>query len=75
MVMEMHTPQLASNRSIGKSEDSCHGWCRFIGSHVCERLLHDGHSVSILDDLNNFYSPAAKEANLEAIQRQGTCVF
>lgn len=51
------------------------GGAGFIGSHVCERLLHDGHSVSILDDLNNFYSPAAKEANLEAIRRQGPYAF
>jgi len=51
------------------------GGAGFIGSHVCERLLHEGHSVSILDDLNNFYSPAAKEANLEAIRRQGAYAF
>jgi UDP-glucuronate 4-epimerase len=51
------------------------GGAGFIGSHVCERLLREGHSVSILDDLNNFYSRAAKEANLEAVRRQGPCDF
>jgi UDP-glucuronate 4-epimerase len=51
------------------------GGAGFIGSHVSERLLRDGHSVSILDDLNNFYSPAAKQANLEAVRRQGPYEF
>ncbi len=51
------------------------GGAGFIGSHTCEQLLRAGHEVSILDDLNNFYSPAAKQANLEAIRRQGTYSF
>jgi UDP-glucuronate 4-epimerase len=44
------------------------GGAGFIGSHVCERLLHDGHSVWAFDDLNDFYDPQAKRANLRAIQ-------
>jgi UDP-glucuronate 4-epimerase len=44
------------------------GGAGFIGSHVCERLLHDGHAVWVLDDLNSFYSPAIKQANLRALQ-------
>ena len=51
------------------------GGAGFIGSHLCERLLREGHSVCILDDLNNFYSPTAKLANLEAIGRQGAYDF
>ena len=38
------------------------GGAGFIGSHICERLLKDGHSVRVLD---NFVS--GKEANLESI--------
>jgi nucleoside-diphosphate-sugar epimerase len=30
------------------------GGAGFIGSHVCERLLHDGHAVWAFDDLNDF---------------------
>jgi len=41
------------------------GGAGFIGSHVCERLLREGHSVAILDGLNDFYSPAAKQATPE----------
>jgi nucleoside-diphosphate-sugar epimerase len=43
------------------------GGAGFIGSHLSERLLKEGHSVVIVDDLNDFYSPARKRANLRAI--------
>ncbi len=45
------------------------GGAGFIGSHVCERLLTEGHSVSAFDDLNDFYSPGIKRKNLEEISR------
>ena len=44
------------------------GGAGFIGSHVCERLLRDGHSVWAFDDLNNFYDPQLKRRNLREIQ-------
>jgi UDP-glucuronate 4-epimerase len=44
------------------------GGAGFIGSHVCERLLHDGHAVWVLDDLNPFYDPALKRRNLREIE-------
>src|ERR1700734_3720809 len=44
------------------------GGAGFIGSHVCERLLRDGHSVWAFDDLNNFYDPQFKQRNLREIQ-------
>jgi len=44
------------------------GGAGFIGSHVCERLLCDGHSVWAFDDLNDFYDPQFKRANLRDIQ-------
>jgi UDP-glucuronate 4-epimerase len=44
------------------------GGAGFIGSHVCEQLLHNGHSVWAFDDLNDFYDPACKRANLRDIQ-------
>src|SRR5262249_53759686 len=43
----------------------------FIGSHVSERLLRAGHAVWIFDDLNDFYDPEIKRANLREIERQG----
>lgn len=43
------------------------GGAGFIGSHVCERLLRAGHKVSVLDDLNSFYSPEIKRRNLREI--------
>jgi UDP-glucuronate 4-epimerase len=44
------------------------GGAGFIGSHVCERLLREGHSVWAFDDLNDFYEPQCKRANLRDIQ-------
>ena len=44
------------------------GGVGFIGFHVCERLLRAGHTVCALDDLNDFYDPALKQANLRDLQ-------
>lgn len=44
------------------------GGAGFIGFHVCERLLRDGHAVWALDDLNAFYEPAIKQRNLRDLQ-------
>jgi len=44
------------------------GGAGFIGSHVCERLLKDGHSVCAFDDLNPFYDPAIKQRNIGNLQ-------
>ena len=47
------------------------GGAGFIGSHVCERLLQDGHKVWAFDDLNDFYDPQFKRHNLGEIESQG----
>ena len=44
------------------------GGAGFIGSHVCERLLNDGHAVWAFDDLNGSYDPQLKRRNLRDIQ-------
>jgi UDP-glucuronate 4-epimerase len=51
------------------------GGAGFIGSHLAERLLRDGHHVVIVDELNDFYAPATKRANLDAVLRAGPAVF
>jgi UDP-glucuronate 4-epimerase len=40
------------------------GCAGFIGMHVAQRLLAQGHSVLGLDNLNPYYDPALKEARL-----------
>ena len=47
------------------------GGAGFIGSHVCERLLHDGHRVWAFDDLNDFYDPQIKRRTLADITSLG----
>src|SRR5260370_32572120 len=44
------------------------GGASFIGSHVCGRLLGDGHSVWAFDDLNTFYAPELKRRNIHDLQ-------
>jgi UDP-glucose 4-epimerase len=41
------------------------GCAGFIGSHLTDRLLADGHAVVGIDSFEDFYPRAIKEANLE----------
>lgn len=43
------------------------GAAGFIGSHLVEALLADGHLVVGVDCLSDFYAPRLKEANLAAV--------
>ena len=40
------------------------GAAGFIGSHVCERLVGDGHRVWGLDNFDSFYDPRVKRSNV-----------
>jgi UDP-glucuronate 4-epimerase len=40
------------------------GAAGFIGSHVCEYLLERGDDVVVVDEVNDYYDVAIKEANL-----------
>ncbi len=40
------------------------GGAGFIGSHLLERLIARGDDVAVIDDLNDYYDPALKRANL-----------
>jgi UDP-glucuronate 4-epimerase len=43
------------------------GAAGFIGSHLCERLTGDGHSVVGLDNFDPFYDRKTKESNIKSL--------
>jgi nucleoside-diphosphate-sugar epimerase len=47
----------------------------FIGSHLCERLLHDGHQVVGLDAFIPYYPRVLKENNLAGARRHAGFTF
>jgi nucleoside-diphosphate-sugar epimerase len=51
------------------------GAAGFIGSHLCERLLHDGHAVRGLDAFIPFYPRAVKETNLDPFRSHRDFTF
>lgn len=44
------------------------GGAGFIGSHLAEALLKEGHHVVVVDDFNDYYPPRRKEKNLSAVR-------
>ena len=51
------------------------GGAGFIGSHLAEALLRRGHQLTIINSLDESYSPCWKQANLEEIRRAGCFQF
>jgi UDP-glucuronate 4-epimerase len=51
------------------------GGAGFIGSHLAEELLRRGAQLTIVDNLDDFYSQPWKRANLEDIRRAGNFDF
>jgi UDP-glucuronate 4-epimerase len=43
------------------------GAAGFIGSHLCERLIANGHTVIGLDNFDLFYDRKAKESNIKSL--------
>ena len=43
------------------------GAAGFIGMHTCRRLLSDGATVVGVDNLNDYYDPALKEARIQEL--------
>lgn len=71
------TPETVSTSSdveeVWSSETSIlvTGGAGFIGSHVAEHLLRRGERVVVVDEVNDYYDVAAKEANLAAVRAAG----
>lgn len=46
------------------------GGAGFIASHLCEALLAEGAEIVVIDDFNDFYDPAIKQANLAGFRHR-----
>jgi UDP-glucuronate 4-epimerase len=46
------------------------GGAGFIGSHLVQNLLAEGHAVAVLDNFNDFYDPKIKRANISGFQKE-----
>ncbi|MBA4190996.1 MAG: nucleotide sugar epimerase [Planctomycetaceae bacterium] len=51
------------------------GAAGFIGSHLCERLLADGHSVTGVDCFTDYYPRSVKERNLASMLEHSQFAF
>jgi UDP-glucuronate 4-epimerase len=51
------------------------GAAGFIGFHVAQRLLADGHHVLGLDNLNEYYDPTLKQARLDQLTPHAAFTF
>ncbi|PJA45310.1 hypothetical protein CO174_03955 [Candidatus Uhrbacteria bacterium CG_4_9_14_3_um_filter_50_9] len=48
------------------------GGAGFIGSHLVKRLAREGHNVVIVDNFNDYYEPALKEARINTFLKDVT---
>lgn len=51
------------------------GCCGFIGSHLTERLLLEGHEVFGIDNINDYYDVKIKLKNLEILENYDSFTF
>jgi len=51
------------------------GAAGFVGYHVAERLLNDGHTVLGIDNLNDYYEVSLKDARLANLQKHSSFDF
>jgi UDP-glucuronate 4-epimerase len=55
---------------MGKNATLVTGGAGFIGSHLCERLLKEGHPVICFDNFDAFYDPNIKMRHVEEIRKK-----
>jgi UDP-glucuronate 4-epimerase len=51
------------------------GGVGFIGSHVAEALLQQGHKVAVVDNFDAFYPPTWKRRNFQELSRSGDTIL
>src|SRR6185437_4696450 len=64
----MRSPAMLAFSPGGTMHCAVTGAAGFIGSHLCERLLADGHSVAGIDCFTDYYPRMVKERNLAGLR-------
>ena len=51
------------------------GAAGFVGARTAARLLEDGHTLTAVDNFNDYYDPKLKEHRVEGLRDDGGCSF
>ncbi len=51
------------------------GGAGFIGSHIAQRLILEGHEIIVIDNFDSYYPTAIKKRNLEEMKKVGKFTF
>ena len=74
-MMKLNCVRKVGNKNSANEVILVTGCAGFIGFHLANRLLSDNYWVVGLDNLNDYYDPALKEARLKLLHKHNRFTF